>query len=97
MIHRNLKPENLNDRSSRRTAPNLCAFSIFGLAKSFFQGDKDQQKLTAPNEVIGSPEYMSPEQCMSKDVDWRSDIYSTGCLLFAMLTGNAFHRRDQCA
>jgi TPR repeat protein len=86
VIHRNLKPENLMI-VAQPDGTELVRILDFGLAKSFFQGEKDQQKLTAPNEVIGSPEYMSPEQCMSKDVDWRSDIYSTGCLLFAMLTG----------
>jgi TPR repeat protein len=86
VIHRNLKPANIiltQNPDGSETAHVLD----FGLAKSFFQANKPNHKLTATGEIVGSPEYMSPEQCMFKEVDWRSDIYAAACLLYHMLAG----------
>lgn len=86
VIHRNLKPANIM-LVQQPDGTEMVKVLDFGLAKSFFQSGKPGQALTAAGEVIGAPEYMSPEQCMQKDVDWRSDIYSAGCLFFELLTG----------
>jgi hypothetical protein len=59
----------------------------FGLAKSLANTGSEEQRLTATGQVFGTPYYMSPEQCLGKDVDARSDIYSFGCTLYEMIMG----------
>lgn len=76
-LHRDLKPSNIMiDRATGR-----AKIVDFGLAK--LQG----QDWTASGEVMGSPPYMSPEQCRGEDLDERSDIYSVGCVMYEALTG----------
>ncbi|MBX3077304.1 protein kinase, partial [Candidatus Obscuribacterales bacterium] len=60
----------------------------FGLAKILEDDESPELKITQTGECFGSPLYMSPEQCMGKKVDYRSDIYSLGCIMFECLTGN---------
>jgi eukaryotic-like serine/threonine-protein kinase len=79
VIHRDIKPGNLmiNLRGSVKIAD-------FGIALSA----KDlSQKLTSTGEFVGTPGYLSPEVCLGKPVDQRSDIFSLGIVLFEMLTG----------
>ena len=79
IIHRDVKSVNvLMDRSGR---PIL---SDFGIAK-VLASTKDQ--LTRPGAGVGTPEYMSPEQCIGGAVDGRADIYALGVMLFEALTG----------
>jgi serine/threonine protein kinase len=78
IIHRDMKPVNvLMDQSNR---PIL---SDFGIAK-VLEGTKG---LTRPGAGVGTPEYMSPEQCKGEQVDGRADIYALGIMLFECLTG----------
>lgn len=78
IIHRDIKPVNvLMDQSNR---PIL---SDFGIAK-VLEGTKE---LTRPGAGVGTPEYMSPEQCKGEQVDGRADIYALGIMLFECLTG----------
>src|SRR5579864_896958 len=79
IIHRDIKPVNvLMDRSGR---PIL---SDFGIAKVLAS---TQDNLTRPGAGVGTPEYMSPEQCQGGPVDGRADIYALGIMLFEALTG----------
>src|SRR5450759_1133143 len=78
IIHRDIKPVNvLMDRSGR---PIL---SDFGIAKVL----AGSNGLTRPGAGVGTPEYMSPEQCRGEEVDGRADIYALGVMLFESLTG----------
>ncbi|MBK9145010.1 MAG: serine/threonine protein kinase [Candidatus Melainabacteria bacterium] len=77
ILHRDLKPSNILIVDDRVKIIDL------GIAFLF---DADQ-KLTATGAAIGSPFYMSPEQARDNEPDQRSDIYSIGCLIFAMLAG----------
>lgn len=77
VVHRDLKPGNVmidRDGSAR--------IMDFGIARSL-----KAKGVTAAGMMIGTPEYMSPEQVEGKEVDQRSDIYSLGVILFEMLTG----------
>jgi serine/threonine protein kinase len=79
VIHRDIKPVNvLMDRSNR---PIL---SDFGIAKVLAS---TQANLTRPGAGVGTPEYMSPEQCQGGPVDGRADIYALGIVLFEAQTG----------
>lgn len=84
-IHRDVKPSNL------MLVPSGESWHVkivdFGLAKAI-RADAGMERLTATGEVVGSPSYMSPEQCRGLPLDERTDVYSLGCSLFEMLTGD---------
>ena len=85
IVHRDIKPGNimLIDNAGK----TLVKIVDFGLAKLTATVKEESLHLTASGEVMGSPLYMSPEQCRGEKVDQRSDIYSFGCMLFEALTG----------
>ena len=89
VIHRDLKPANviLLEVEGERSIKLVD----FGIARLFETGS---QSLTAPGSILGSPPYMSPEQCAGQTVDARSDIYSFGCLMYACLVGKPPLRGD---
>jgi serine/threonine-protein kinase len=58
----------------------------FGLAKST-KADENAPNLTQTGALIGTPSYMSPEQCRSEATDHRCDLYAIGCMMHEMLTG----------
>jgi serine/threonine protein kinase len=74
--------------SSSTTAKYLIKLVDFGVAKCT-EASTAEQKLTRTGTVIGSPVYMSPEQCMAKELDARSDLYSLGCVMYQAVTGSA--------
>jgi serine/threonine protein kinase/Flp pilus assembly protein TadD len=77
VIHRDLKPSNIIiDRQGN------ARIMDFGIARSVHT-----KSLTGEGTIIGTPEYMSPEQVEGKEVDPRSDIYSLGIVLYEMVTG----------
>ncbi len=77
VIHRDLKPQNvmIDSKGNGRIMD-------FGIARTL-----KGEGLTAEGMVIGTPEYMAPEQVEGKEVDQRTDIYSLGAILYEMLTG----------
>ncbi len=87
IIHRDLKPGNLiiipHDDGSE-----LVKIVDFGIAKMMPRAGEQALNLTQTGEVFGSPVFMSPEQCLGKPLDPRSDIYALGCVLYEALTGS---------
>lgn len=87
IIHRDLKPENVMlVADPDGPFPTRAVVMDFGLAKQR-QAGPEVQKLTATGIVLGTPEFMSPEQIRGKPLDGRSDIYALGILGFEMFTG----------
>jgi serine/threonine-protein kinase len=83
VLHRDLKPENvmLVPETNRERAVVMD----FGLAKERIVGT-ELNRLTATGIVLGTPEFMSPEQIRGRNIDQRSDIYALGVLAFELLT-----------
>jgi serine/threonine protein kinase/tetratricopeptide (TPR) repeat protein len=87
VVHRDLKPSNIMIVPTDDD-PDFVKVVDFGIAKVMTsEAEETMQRLTVTGQSFGSPLYMSPEQCMGKEVDQRSDIYSLGCVMFEMLTG----------
>lgn len=85
IVHRDLKPENVmivHDTEGRKVAVVMD----FGLAKEN-RSDPGMAKLTATGIILGTPEFMSPEQIRGKPLDARSDVYALGILAYEMFTG----------
>jgi eukaryotic-like serine/threonine-protein kinase len=84
IIHRDLKPDNIWLVKSDDDIPRVKVLD-FGIAK--LKTDTESNQLTQQGMIVGTPYYMSPEQCRSEELDARSDIYSLGIILYEMLTG----------
>lgn len=82
IVHRDVKPGNIWLGSN-----DLVKLLDFGLAKSVAGGPKTDVSLTMTGTVLGTPAYMSPEQCQGIDVDARADLYSVGCVMYELITG----------
>ncbi len=102
VIHRDLKPENImilagtNDEGASIDVVKVCDFGIAKLvdgdddapSTAISPGEKKPApKATTQGLIIGTPEYMSPEQAQGKKLDLRSDLYSMGIILYQLLTG----------
>ncbi len=84
VVHRDLKPSNV--MLVKKDVGTEVRVLDFGIAQLRSQS-KQEQQITRPGEVYGSPLYMSPEQCLGQALDQRSDIYSLGCVMYEALTG----------
>ena len=87
IVHRDLKPDNIVLVADDEVAIGERATVLdFGIAKLF--GDNPMTSKTRTGSVMGTPYYMSPEQCRGAgEIDHRTDVYALGCLVFEMLTG----------
>ena len=80
IVHRDLKPENVV-----RTPAGDLKILDFGLAR--LRDDNQPKSLTDDGTVLGTPAYMSPEQARGRDVDFRSDLFSLGIVLYELVAG----------
>jgi tRNA A-37 threonylcarbamoyl transferase component Bud32 len=87
-IHRDIKPDNILFRKD-----NTPVLVDFGIARAV---DSSAQ-LTTTGMIIGTPHYMSPEQCQGEKIDGQSDLYSLGIVFYEMLTGDIPYRADSAA
>jgi hypothetical protein len=79
VVHRDIKPSNI------LVTPDLrCSVFDFGIAKPFRRG----YTTTGGDLIVGTPEFMSPEQCKGDRIDHRSDVYSLGVVTYQMLAGH---------
>src|SRR5207249_549480 len=85
IIHRDLKPDNIFLEATGDG--HVAKVLDFGLAKFQKRPELASQSLTGQGMLLGTPEYMSPEQCRGDSTDERSDVYSLGCVLYAMIVG----------
>lgn len=83
-VHRDVKPSNIFVGEGDRVT-----LTDFGIAKAA----SEAQQLTRTGTLMGTPEYMSPEQAEGRSVDYRSDLYALGVVLYHMLTGRVPFRR----
>ena len=85
IIHRDIKPSNVMIASH-----GVVKLLDFGLAASLNPGTtpgRDDAELTQPGTMLGSPYYISPEQALGDRADARSDVYSTGAMIYEMVAG----------
>lgn len=90
IIHRDIKPENI--MLDNQSQAKVCDFGLARLTEN--QLSQSTETLTKTGLLIGSANYMSPEQCSGNKADARSDIYSLGCMLYEMLTGEVPFQAD---
>ncbi len=87
IIHRDLKPDNVWLLRAEEKQESVKVLD-FGIAKLRMLKEDASMAVTQAGMVIGTPHYMSPEQCRGEELDPRADIYSLGVIFFEMITGD---------
>ena len=85
IVHRDIKPENIFISKDLRTKEEVVKLLDFGIARR--EVDPDDPLVKNPNQMLATPQYMSPEQTRSPEVDFRSDLYSLGVVLYECAAG----------
>ncbi len=85
IVHRDLKPSNIIVNGDNLVTASVKVLD-FGIAK-LETADRTAGSVTKPGFIVGTPHYMSPEQFSGVNIDRRSDIYSVGCIMFRIVTG----------
>ncbi len=85
IVHRDLKPENIMVHGTE-AGENRVKVLDFGISK-LVEGDAEAAMMTQTGRIMGTPQYMSPEQISGATIDHRCDLYSTGLILFEMVAG----------
>ena len=85
IVHRDLKPDNvmLIDKGKQR---DIVRVLDFGIAKLRDDSRATQQAMTQAGDMLGTPQYMAPEQIKGEAIDGRTDIYALGCMIYEMVT-----------
>jgi eukaryotic-like serine/threonine-protein kinase len=86
LVHRDVKPENIF--LAEGSSGPVVKLLDFGLVKIQDAQGEGAAPLTRAGAIFGTPSYMSPEQCVGKNIDLRTDIYSAGVVMYEMLTGD---------
>lgn len=86
LVHRDVKPRNII-LTRNESGDETVKLVDFGIAKDVHQVGATTVGVTQTGDFLGSPLYMSPEQCQGGELEARSDIYSAGCVLYEMITG----------
>ncbi len=86
IIHRDLKPDNVM-LQSRGRQKDVVRVLDFGIAKLRDEGRATQAAMTQAGDMLGTPQYMAPEQIRADQIDGRTDVYALGCMLYEMITG----------
>jgi eukaryotic-like serine/threonine-protein kinase len=95
IVHRDLKPDNVM-LVVKDGGQDFVKVLDFGIAKVQIEGHgTDQPALTRLNTVMGTPEYMAPEQARGENVDLRADLYTLGVILYEMLAGTSPFRHEE--
>ncbi len=86
LVHRDIKPSNIMiDWTDNAKTAKIIDFGLVGFGTAV--GDHGDLKVTKPDMLLGTPPYMSPEQIRGQELDHRSDIFSIGCMLYKLITG----------
>ena len=94
LVHRDIKPGNIVVFPAG-TPHDMVKLVDFGLVHSLAEVEKSEERITRDGLIVGTPEYMSPEQASGGILDGRSDLFSLGSVAYYLITGReAFHREN---